>query len=375
MKEHALPTSFGGRIGVIDGLRGWAILIIIAAHVYVGPMKQQWFHLYPAGFGLHLSPLGFFLNMNEAVTLFFVLSGCVLTLPYFQERRKMETINDVWAFVRRRSRRLLPLYCFAFLWFATFTSGALAPGPSFISVLEMGTLTRHFFHPFLFTPFDGVLWSLEVEWWCSLIIPFLLLALHRWSMRRILVIAILISLLSRILLTYHLVDDGTLRPYLSLNTVPSRLDAFVWGMAIAWLFCKKRDILFPYRYLFFTGAFVLLFPGFIIMQLVFQDELSYLVGSFACLIITAGLGLGTLSLLLMAQEYAVRFFFLNSPIRLCGRMCYSLYIWHFPAIASLQPLLTIYHFIRYLCLLSYRFIECAPGMFRRTQDEAGTLSI
>src|SRR6478735_3104673 len=96
------------RFKYLDGLRGVAALVVVFAHFF------QFF--LPAAFAPALadhleektlggSPLNLAINGNFAVTLFFVLSGFVLSAPFFLKR-------DAWwymgATIKRYPRLALP---------------------------------------------------------------------------------------------------------------------------------------------------------------------------------------------------------------------------------------------------------------------------
>src|SRR5271169_2972100 len=96
-----------GKLDVINGLRGAAIVAVV------------WHHL----FGLYFKPgseiaLGpaitqplFFLSYGWiGVQLFFVLSGFVLYLPFARGKATMASWADWKRYYGRRAARLLPLY-------------------------------------------------------------------------------------------------------------------------------------------------------------------------------------------------------------------------------------------------------------------------
>ena len=88
---HYKQPSSGANIAVLDGIRGLAVLTVIASHT--------------AAFGMYgQGALG--------VWLFFVLSGFLLSMPFC---RKPELILDkkyVFFFYRRRILRIIPMYYF-----------------------------------------------------------------------------------------------------------------------------------------------------------------------------------------------------------------------------------------------------------------------
>jgi peptidoglycan/LPS O-acetylase OafA/YrhL len=75
-----------GRVPALDGLRGLAVLMVVAAHV-----NGRWF----SQFG------------GAGVTVFFLLSGFLITTLLLSEHDRSGKV-DVFAFYGRRARRLLP---------------------------------------------------------------------------------------------------------------------------------------------------------------------------------------------------------------------------------------------------------------------------
>jgi peptidoglycan/LPS O-acetylase OafA/YrhL len=79
-----------GRIGALDGLRGVAALVVLVHHTFasIGPLGDVYFGR-PAPRGLEwlvYSPLHLVWAGPEAVYVFFILSGLVLTLPALRRR-------------------------------------------------------------------------------------------------------------------------------------------------------------------------------------------------------------------------------------------------------------------------------------------------
>jgi peptidoglycan/LPS O-acetylase OafA/YrhL len=85
------PTDPGGWLAPIDGLRGVSILMVITAHVY----RPGWERI----------------EGRMGVTIFFVLSGFLITRLLLREERDRGAI-DLRAFYIRRAFRLFPLYYF-----------------------------------------------------------------------------------------------------------------------------------------------------------------------------------------------------------------------------------------------------------------------
>lgn len=60
--------------------------------------------------GIPIFPLTLFSNAWMGVSLFFILSGFVLALPFAEGRRKMCTMRDLGSYYHRRASRLIPVY-------------------------------------------------------------------------------------------------------------------------------------------------------------------------------------------------------------------------------------------------------------------------
>lgn len=85
-------STHGDSIFVLDGIRGLAVLIVIASHTQAFGMSGQ-------------GTLG--------VLLFFFLSGFVLTLPYAHEPQRLAKGSELFRFAASRVLRIVPIYLVA----------------------------------------------------------------------------------------------------------------------------------------------------------------------------------------------------------------------------------------------------------------------
>ncbi len=85
-------STYGDRLFVLDGIRGVAVLIVIASHTSAFGMR---------GHG------------SLGVLLFFFLSGFVLTLPYADEPRRLLSGTELYRFTASRVLRIVPIYLVA----------------------------------------------------------------------------------------------------------------------------------------------------------------------------------------------------------------------------------------------------------------------
>jgi peptidoglycan/LPS O-acetylase OafA/YrhL len=156
------PRSVGARpeplrIPSLDGWRGIAILLVISEHLQLGMLGRLPLHT-----GLH------------GVTLFFVLSGYLITRKLLTEERMTGTIN-LSGFYRRRFRRLMPAaWAYLIVLLAIMLIGRVRIRPvDFVSAL---LFFRNYVDPRGLT---GHFWSLSIEEQFYLIWPLLLCRLNR----------------------------------------------------------------------------------------------------------------------------------------------------------------------------------------------------
>jgi peptidoglycan/LPS O-acetylase OafA/YrhL len=124
-----LPSCAGLRgqaryIPQLEALRGWAILLVVAFHALGSSDGAATENGLPADSPFWLRIVG---AGNTGVTLFFVLSGFLLTQPFIQIIRSGERVS-AGRFYSARLLRIVPLYYAAVLaaWLASYNSaGAL----------------------------------------------------------------------------------------------------------------------------------------------------------------------------------------------------------------------------------------------------------
>jgi peptidoglycan/LPS O-acetylase OafA/YrhL len=184
------------RLDTLDSLRGLATLQVVAAHCLVALPALAWMVYEDAGvkkdglaFFLAYSPFHIFWSATAAVLLFFVLSGFVLSLPWF-ENRKAAPSYPVY-FIKRLFRLYLP--CFVIIIISILGKYFLYD-PS--QVTEYGNWVKNTWsgpigggeiagHIFLSNQYinniNPALWTLPIEIIVSLLLPFFLYALRRMN--------------------------------------------------------------------------------------------------------------------------------------------------------------------------------------------------
>lgn len=302
--DATAPWRLGHR-PQLDVVRALAVLLVVAAHARL---------LGDAAGGV-------------GVTMFFALSGFLITSLLLDEQARHGRVR-LGPFFVRRARRLLPalllfLACIAVL-------AAVADAPTLPSPRDfLGTLLYVGNYVTGMQGRDNVLlhtWSLSVEEQFYLVWP-CLVALAAWGTRRhvraLIVLAVTASV-AAIALRVVLWDDGrgVLRVYFGTDT---RMDGVLLGcLAALWMHGRPVGRQRPWAGLALLAAAAGL-------ALVRDPWFSVVVSPGLVAALTAG------AVLCLVQGPATGLFGLRS-LQVVGRRSYALYLWHFPLIGSAASL-------------------------------------
>ncbi|OJX72846.1 acyltransferase [Leifsonia sp. 71-9] len=175
------------RFQSLDGLRGVAAVIVVGYHallivpamstIYVDKTNPT---LFTPEWWLYATPLRLLLAGHEAVLVFFVLSGFVLTLPFLH---KPPTGRSTLAYYGRRIIRLyIPVWSSLIVALGLAVLVPRQPGQGWLGSHHAPTLGS-FIHDavllFGTSNLNSPLWSLTWEVWFSLLMPVMFL-LIRW---------------------------------------------------------------------------------------------------------------------------------------------------------------------------------------------------
>lgn len=167
------------RILGADGIRAIAALGVVFSHLYQRlnpPMQQDWYQQAQL----------VFMKGAFGVSVFFVLSGMLLSYPFWKAYLAGEPMPSLRHYVRRRTARIVPAYYAALL--VSFVAGFwITPDAGYkVWRLIAGlTFTSDFHYVTFFpSPVNGPLWSISFEVFSYVLLALMMVALFRWTKRR-----------------------------------------------------------------------------------------------------------------------------------------------------------------------------------------------
>jgi peptidoglycan/LPS O-acetylase OafA/YrhL len=216
------------RLGVLDGLRGLAVLLVLWYHVWEISWLSSPFWL------VFLPATGF-----AGVTLFFFLSGFVISYPFFRADQLGKPLPSWGHFAWRRFIKIVPSYVLSIAVAYALGYAQRQPSAALLPDLATHLLFIHTWFPDRYGSINGVLWTLavEVEFYC--VFPLIWWAFRRrpWLSAGA---TIAIAWIWRAWL-FHCCFTTLFGQY--EENLPGYLDIFGLGMLSAYLFVARGHLL------------------------------------------------------------------------------------------------------------------------------------
>lgn len=303
---HLPPTLARGAIPSLDGIRAVSVAIVFFAHARVSSIIA-------GGFG---------------VTIFFFLSGFLITTLFVREWRDTGGINIGNFYIRRFLRLSPPLFATLgsayLLLYLGFAEGEFEP----LAVLSQ-VFYFHNYYLAIFPDSGSVvsglqpLWSLSVEEHFYMIFPliFLLLSRGRIDIRHICGLLALIIIWRYVRFQFLLGTQWEI--YISTDT---RFDSILFGCLLALLERNgAADRIFPENrnrmVLWLLAAFLILGASILARDMTFRSTLRYTVQGLALMVI--------FHYAVTRPDFALFRPLNNRWVRLIGLYSYSIYLSHY----------------------------------------------
>ncbi len=306
MTDSTIPAP-APRITYLDSVRGLAALSVVVYH-FIG---WRWADT------LQFKLAAMVFNGSDAVSLFFVLSGLVLSWKYFQPDESLVIDGAHYReFIINRLVRLYLPYVTAVLLIYYYMAHRHGDNAQMIS--EFVHNTFNWFEEVLLVRGRHDLynpgWTLEIEMAASLMLPFLVLLL-RYN-RQLFVMLALVNLVLGPPLVLHFLWHFMLGMLLAYNFVQiSRYDL-------------RTHRFYRWRYLLYLVAFLLFSVRHILRIFPLNESGNYWMGLFRLdLFQFTGLGAFIILAYIINSPHLQRW--LNTaPLLFLGRISYSVYLVH-----------------------------------------------
>ncbi|KTD33996.1 acyltransferase family protein [Legionella israelensis] len=305
-----------GRLYVIDGLRGWAALIVYFFHL------RGLFYLNDKNFFDQIfgkTPLQLLVDGEAAIFLFFILSGFSLSYKFFMEKDN-RYLQEAAQY--RYFRLVVPVFFALLLPYILITFNLMFNSQAYFGAYEKHfTVYEMFKYSFFELPFKygashavfgPVFWTIYLEFTASLIIFSLLALFGKWNLRFLLYILL-------IKLTY------------SMQAFASFYFLFLVGVIICDVFCLQK------KYANTTKRYVLkekqMWGVLCLALLILYYYMTVILGYK---IFTHRSKYYFLMLLFIASLYLpiLGDFFSSRLSRFLGRISFAVYLIHFPILCS-----------------------------------------
>lgn len=313
------------RFQQLDSLRGLAAFSVLLYHMYlVAPAFPSL---------LWYSPLRVTINGHGAVILFFVLSGFVLSLPFFTGK-----VFSYKTFIIKRIFRLYIPYLvaivFSILFFSFFSKGgidSLSPWFNLFWTEKADTelIVSHVnLLGNLYTDaFNTVIWTLIHEMRISIVFPVIMYFIIKYSNKTNFVICFLLSAISGLNEIYHFeVSNGF---HTTLFDTLHYAAIFMLGALTAKnipnltkIYMRMKRSTKVLLLLFGLMAYAYAMAIYFFTLLPFTEK----IGDY-------GVAIGAIIIILLSlTSYKVKKVLINKSFVFLGKISYSLYLFHFPVL-------------------------------------------
>jgi peptidoglycan/LPS O-acetylase OafA/YrhL len=307
------------RLGVLDGMRGVAVLLVLWYHIW----EISWL---PAPFmWLQWIPETGFIG----VPLFFFLSGFVITFPFVRAQVAGERLPTWGHFAWRRFIKIVPSYVLSIviayaIGYAALERAGAAPWQEIVTHL----LFIHTWWQSTYGSINGVLWTLAIEVEFYLVFPLIWWCFSRRAIATfggMIAIAMLWRIHAAQCCFHHEMP-------LLVENLPGYLDIFACGMFSAWIFARfghglRKPRISPAMPIIAIAGVVLcslLLIGMYQQRMLPQWETGLQIYTRSLY----GVGFGAVAIGSLAAPRFWEVLLANAPLRFMAFISYNLYLYH-----------------------------------------------
>jgi peptidoglycan/LPS O-acetylase OafA/YrhL len=238
LKKWEIKPSTNRHFDALDGLRGLAILLVVAYHtLYTNPAHGVLSRA--AGYVIRAGWMG--------VPVFFVLSGFLISYPFFKGREADARFCYPQGYARRRFGKILPPFYLSILLFVGFYWWQLHDAAYVTAAWRWATGAANF-SP-IPVPFNLSYWSLIVEAQFYFVLPLLFWLTRGLPTRTTTIVVFALLALVPPAVRHFVWPSGVyvlppspadlhLDVMLRLTRFPGQLDHFAWGIAFAGVYVQ-----------------------------------------------------------------------------------------------------------------------------------------
>lgn len=334
------PGEHGRHVAVLTGIRGWAALWVLLYHAW-GQAGMSPVGLVVGEFWIELTP---FLRMGMAgVTVFFVLSGFLLSIPFARWQAGLGNKPATGRYLLRRVARVFPAYyaqLAVLLAIGYFNHGpaALPDGVDFIRHLLMLFMPP----PLGVEPRNLVWWTLPIEFSFYLALPLLALLLRSDRWIGLILVACAAMVTWRYCAVTWLADSPIQARVYAAYQLPGSMDSFGFGMLAAVVYVNRERMLARLNRPVDLDRITVLALTLVVAAIYWLHYGSdaYWRNNPIFYLWTPALSLGIAAIVLagVSGGRIAGFLFANRFMVFAGLISYSVYLWHFPILVWLKSL-------------------------------------
>jgi peptidoglycan/LPS O-acetylase OafA/YrhL len=318
----------------LDGLRGVAVILVIALHTF---NRASYFTTNPVLlFFTKLAAVGW-----VGVDIFFTLSGFLITSILLQAREKGDYFKNFYA---RRVLRIFPLYYIAIMMILLFAPKIeeefLSQLPKILPAMLLYQQNWLFvFSDLRITQYLAVTWSLAIEEQFYLLWPLIVFFLKKGQLLKVSIWLIGLSILARVVSGFFWSHTPDFFVFFYYNSFTRFEEILIGGLlAVFFTYQEMREKIQKYAsplFLISLAFFLILcFMTFSAVPNPLYDNIPLTIFGYSLAAVFSASLIGVF--ITHPEESLLRKFFSHAVLQFFGRYSYSMYLFHMSVVFLLM---------------------------------------